>query len=310
MSTKAERINEANHVLRMVSYYGRRFFYDEKSGRVAYFEMDKGGHIWFWDEYSNKRIYTDYPRSWRHFSHGGGLKDFVKALREYISKDIKINGDYMGEYWGYGDAMAELRKCLKDSPVFVWKENNLEKMIDERVAERILSPESRTNKTLEVTKENKKITQSVIDGLEESITYFNDNPQKHPNVNGHFNAVLDAARAYLQGRTQIASVPDGWKLVPIEPTEDIIDAIVRTPNSKLERETAWLDYKAMLSAAPPVTGSAQGWMPIDLVEIKRDVWHELQKVAPNCNVAWAVNFVLDHLAEKGHLQSQKQAGGE
>lgn len=44
--------------------------------------------------------------------------------------------------------------------------------------------------------------------------------------------------------------PEGWQLVPKEPTEAIIDAIVCAPNGTLERETAYLDYKVILSVAP------------------------------------------------------------
>ena len=42
---------------------------------------------------------------------------------------------------------------------------------------------------------------------------------------------------------QPAAVPDGWKLVPVEPTEDMIDAM---------KSSAWMpgNYRAMLSAAP------------------------------------------------------------
>lgn len=43
--------------------------------------------------------------------------------------------------------------------------------------------------------------------------------------------------------------------------------------------------------------------PIDLDALKGDIWHDLQNTAPNCNVAYAVNWVIDHLAAQGYLNA-------
>ncbi|MFG5778247.1 hypothetical protein ACFIQF_14355 [Comamonas sp. J-3] len=84
-------------------------------------------------------------------------------------------------------------------------------------------------------------------------------PFKHCDAAGEFlaapplpgEAVLAERLAQL---SQAQAVPDGWKLVPVEPTEEMLQAGRDTPLSGLE-EDAPDDYKAvfksMLSAAPP-----------------------------------------------------------
>lgn len=117
----------------------------------------------------------------------------------------------------------------------------------------------------------------VIDGLEEAIDHceYCANFPILPEIQSQ-EKVFQAARAYLQGRTQSKSVPDGWKLVPIEPTEDmefagnqVADALAVNVNYTgytHDCATAEDVYKSMLSAAPPPPVTAQGqqgWMPIE-----------------------------------------------
>lgn len=47
----------------------------------------------------------------------------------------------------------------------------------------------------------------------------------------------------------------------------------------------------------------EGQNPVDMETLKGDVWHDLQNTAPNCNVAWAINWIIDHLAAQGVLHS-------
>ena len=67
-------------------------------------------------------------------------------------------------------------------------------------------------------------------------------------------ALLDRIASLEAQLSQAQAVPDGWKLVPVEPTEEMLPAGRDTPLSGLE-EDAPDDYKAvfksMLSAAPP-----------------------------------------------------------
>lgn len=55
---------------------------------------------------------------------------------------------------------------------------------------------------------------------------------------------------YLYARPAPAAVPDGWKLVPVEPTAKQWAAGVKAMDSGIDRPT--LCYQAMLSAAPEI----------------------------------------------------------
>ncbi len=123
MSAKAERLAEANRVLKIISKHGRRFFYHKD--RTSQFEVDARGMIWFRDSYSDKPIYTHYNGRWRYFSEGGTLRSLVIALRDYIRTGEPISAGWFGpwpEYicdgdlWGYGPSMDDVRKGVMASP--------------------------------------------------------------------------------------------------------------------------------------------------------------------------------------------------
>ena len=59
--------------------------------------------------------------------------------------------------------------------------------------------------------------------------------------------------ATLPGAQPAPSVPDGWKLVPIEPTQEMIDHVIdeRLDALAAGKDHTFIDiYKAMLAAAP------------------------------------------------------------
>jgi hypothetical protein len=101
------------------------------------------------------------------------------------------------------------------------------------------------------------LDQAIIDVTEANI---NDDVALLLECGEQIETVLKAARLYAQGRTQ--SAPEGWKLVPIEPTQEMhfagCDAIslwLREPDgfgneTSLEHPDILEAYKAMLSAAP------------------------------------------------------------
>lgn len=64
------------------------------------------------------------------------------------------------------------------------------------------------------------------------------------------NAVFDACRAAMLKAEPVtaATVPDGWKLVPVEPTEAMLDAAYSHPASTEDRMRK--QYASMLAAAP------------------------------------------------------------
>ena len=133
--TKQERVCEANKVIAACAAHGRRFFYTGPGaengrgypeagpeGRVARFELGERGHIYFRDNYTWKRIYVAWERGrWKGWSHGGTLRDLVRALRDYIRTGKPISAKWFGPWpdwvcegdlWGYGpDAMAAVREA-------------------------------------------------------------------------------------------------------------------------------------------------------------------------------------------------------
>lgn len=118
MTTKQERVEHANALIRAISSHGRRFFYSYEHDRVARMSIDPRGKVWFIDERTNVRIYTHYQYRWRGFSHGGTLRDLVIAMRDYIRTGQKIprhqiateRGWSGGNVWGYGpDAASAVR---------------------------------------------------------------------------------------------------------------------------------------------------------------------------------------------------------
>ncbi len=66
-----------------------------------------------------------------------------------------------------------------------------------------------------------------------------------------------AGRIALEGRTPQAqaqhSVPEGWKLVPVEPTEDVLEAIHNGGYVGDDQELRWF-YQSILAAAPAPGG--------------------------------------------------------
>lgn len=117
---KMARCQQANTVLQIISDHGRRFFHYKE--RVAEFEVDERGHIWFIDEYSQKRIWTHYPHRWKNFSGGGTLLSLCKALRDFIQTGEPIRAGWFGPWpqhycdgdlWGYGPDMEIVRERVK-----------------------------------------------------------------------------------------------------------------------------------------------------------------------------------------------------
>jgi hypothetical protein len=128
------RVIEANRVITAISMHGRRFFYTgpgvnpsrakaSPDGRIARFEKDARGALWFRDDYTWKPIYVAWDRGqWKGWSHGGTLRDLVRALRDYIRTGTPIRPGWFGPWpdwvcegdlWGYGaEAMAAVREAV------------------------------------------------------------------------------------------------------------------------------------------------------------------------------------------------------
>lgn len=132
MSTKDERLDVANEIIKIISRHGRHFFslnsdkrelLPAKENRISCFlPILPDGKIWFLDKWTNKQIYTHYRGEWRGFSDGGTLRRVVEMLRDYILGKDEVNmacfGPWpqnccRGDLWGYGDEMETVRKEIK-----------------------------------------------------------------------------------------------------------------------------------------------------------------------------------------------------
>lgn len=112
------RLNKANLLLKCIALTGRNFFkYDDE---ISFLTVDRMGHIWLYDSYSKKMIYTRYNGKWRGFSHGGTMKNLVVALTEYVKTGKKLSRSYFwfpdwvcdGDLWGYGRSMKEVQEAV------------------------------------------------------------------------------------------------------------------------------------------------------------------------------------------------------
>lgn len=127
-STKQERVESCNKLLRAIGDCGRRFFYHgprvepgcNTTPRYAYFELRRGA-VYLIDDYSQKAIYTAWTRDeWRGFSHGGTLRSLIIKLSDFIRTGSSIAPGHFGPWpewtcggdlWGYGPDMVKVRRA-------------------------------------------------------------------------------------------------------------------------------------------------------------------------------------------------------
>tara|TARA_R110000851_G_scaffold33896_1_gene90361 strand:- start:6733 stop:7143 length:411 start_codon:yes stop_codon:yes gene_type:complete len=105
-----KRLANVNEFITIIASMGRRFFNytpDEGLERCAWMYLDNHGHVYFVDEYSEKRIYTHYSGRWKGFTNGGTLKSFVELFRDHIKRGTKLHRRYFDTEsvfpcpWGY-----------------------------------------------------------------------------------------------------------------------------------------------------------------------------------------------------------------
>jgi hypothetical protein len=94
-----------------------------------------------------------------------------------------------------------------------------------------------------------------------------------------------------QAARAASPVPAGWKLVPVEPTSDMLYAMAEQDGWRRgDREhpmlTRWEDYwRSALGASPasqPPQGAQQGWQPIETAPTGRDSEGRMQCVLVAC----------------------------
>ncbi|SED28282.1 hypothetical protein SAMN04490185_3173 [Pseudomonas frederiksbergensis] len=130
LALKRQRAEQVNQAIQIIADHGRRFFYSQTVNRYASMEVDHRGKVWFIDYYSGKRVFTHetvWGGRWRGFTHGGMLKDVVKAFRDYICTGEPMHPGYLGpersfdesNIWGYDDeGMKVVREQAGALPVF------------------------------------------------------------------------------------------------------------------------------------------------------------------------------------------------
>lgn len=105
-----ERVGEANALIKVISDYGRRFFYNKERGSVSRFVTNARGQVFFVDHYTGKPIYVAKEGAWDGFTNGGTLKSLVQALANYIRTGHRLSIDWIGpgrlraedgNIWGY-----------------------------------------------------------------------------------------------------------------------------------------------------------------------------------------------------------------
>lgn len=122
---KADRLQHANALIKVISSHGRRFFYNSEEDAIARLEMDANKRIWFIDDYRGSRVFVSYRGEWRGFSHGGTLRSLIEAMRDYIRFGTPIHPERIaptmsyGDMWGYGaEAAAAVRAEAHQLPIF------------------------------------------------------------------------------------------------------------------------------------------------------------------------------------------------
>ena len=63
--------------------------------------------------------------------------------------------------------------------------------------------------------------------------------------------------ALLAGQVPAPAAPEGWQLVPVHPTQEMVQAGLTTPYYSGDMDSSIIDraYRAMLSAAPSLDGA-------------------------------------------------------
>lgn len=99
--------------------------------------------------------------------------------------------------------------------------------------------------------------------------YWKNIDTKHPNPREAVKDAITAALPYLSAPCAV-EVPEGWQLVPKDPTFEMAKAAIDLdPKSDLDAK-----YKAMLSAAPQVVTK-----PVDVAAVRRQAFEEAACIA-------------------------------
>lgn len=90
---------------------------------------------------------------------------------------------------------------------------------------------------------------------------------------------IECLRAEVE-RLKAAAVPEGWKLVPVVPKDEMVAAAIGLVDEYAAMNSAEAVYKVMIAAAPqPPTASVQACRPEDRAILKTDAGREMVAAA-------------------------------
>lgn len=119
----------ANQLIKAIASHGRRFFYSPAHNRVARLVYDKT--VYLIDAKSGARVVLRNNGEWAGFSHGGGMRDLVRMMRDYVMKGTRIGKHFIGlertfgkgNIWGYDETSMFLCRMAADPlPILIDEE--------------------------------------------------------------------------------------------------------------------------------------------------------------------------------------------
>jgi hypothetical protein len=121
IAQSSDRLIAANEFIQVIASCGRQFFLHKASGVTARLDLDPEGKVWIIDEYTLKRVNTHSEKTWHGFNHGGGLRDFIQDVRDFIVRGETMReryfsptpaGELRNNHWGYEDeALLNVREA-------------------------------------------------------------------------------------------------------------------------------------------------------------------------------------------------------
>lgn len=122
---RADRLVNANAVLRAMGSHGRRFFYSSQHDRYAELILDDAGRLRIVDEQSGKAVAIIAGGKWRGFKNGGTCRAIVEDLARYVRTGKPTRNHFGpwtewvcdGDLWGYGaNASQSVRDEIRNNP--------------------------------------------------------------------------------------------------------------------------------------------------------------------------------------------------
>ena len=96
------RVVCANRFIGAISVNGRKYFSYE--GRTGWIERSDSGHLFYHNEWNQKRIYISRYGPYKGFHHGGTLHSVVAGLVRFIQAGERMKASFFdAKHWAYGD---------------------------------------------------------------------------------------------------------------------------------------------------------------------------------------------------------------